>query len=164
MHHQFVDFHHIDLLDRRVAAEFPHRTTVAGTDHQNLFDARVGRHGNMGNHFVVNVLVFFGYHQQTVQRHNASELHGIKHVNSLEFALHTGKLLVNANGEPDVIRVIFGIPDVHIKTPFTLPFGLGFFDQFSCHMLRCQCKAQHLRTGMLQFMFQIRLVVCKLLA
>ena len=31
-------------------------------------------------------------------------------------------------------------------------------------MLRCQCKAQHLQTGMLQFMFQIRLVVCKLLA
>ena len=141
MHYQLVDFHHVDLLNGGITAQLPHRAAVTGANDQNLFDVRVGRHGNVGNHFVVDVLVFFGYHQQSVQRHNASEFHRVKHVDSLKFALHTGKLPVNANGEPDVIRVIFGIPDVHIKTPFTLPFPLGFLDQFSCHMLRCQCKA-----------------------
>ena len=106
------------MFNGGVAAKLSHRTAVSCADNQDVSNAWIGCHWNVCNHFVIDIFILFGQHQQTIQCHNTSELDRFKNVNALKIALHTGKLAVNPKGKPDVVCMIFGIPDIHKQTPF----------------------------------------------
>ena len=86
LHDLLVDLHHIDALDGGVARQLAHRAAVPRADHKHLFDARVGGHRQVHDHFVIHVLVLFGGHHIAVQDQKASKFLGFKDVDLLKLA------------------------------------------------------------------------------
>ncbi len=99
LHHQGIDFHHVDVFRFRVADQLPDHSAVSGADHQHLPDAGVDSHGHMGDHLVINEFILFRQHHITVQSQKTAELRGIEHIDSLILTFSAVDLPVHADGK-----------------------------------------------------------------
>ena len=113
LHYQRVDLHHVDGLDFGIPDQLPHHAAVTGADDQNLFYVGMHSHGNVGNHLVVDELILFREHHIAVQREEAAEFRGLKHVNALEFTFAAIELTVYPNGELHIGGLGFREPEIH---------------------------------------------------
>ena len=113
LHHQFVDFHQVDVLDLMVPGQLPHHAAVAGADNQHPPGVGMNRHGHVDHHFVVNKLILFCQHHIAVQSEKPAELFGVEHVDALELALSGVKLPVYLNGKFHAGGMAFREPKLH---------------------------------------------------
>jgi hypothetical protein len=71
----------------RISAQFTDRSAIPGPDDQHPFDIRIGCHRYMDDHIVINELIFFCYHHQSVKREKLAKFFGMENINALKFAL-----------------------------------------------------------------------------
>ena len=64
--YHLINFRNVNMFDGRIAYQFPNRSAVPCSNDQNVPNVRVGCHRNMGNHFMIDVLIFLCQHQQTI--------------------------------------------------------------------------------------------------
>ncbi|MOA36336.1 hypothetical protein D3C78_1578510 [compost metagenome] len=98
--------------DRGVAQDLSDRPAVPAADHQHALRGGMGRHRDVGDHLVVNVLIALGRHDQPVERQHAAELVRVEDGDILELGLPLEKGFLHLEGQAG-LAVLFGIPEIH---------------------------------------------------
>jgi hypothetical protein len=114
---QAVDLAEDGLLHLRVLDDFANTAAVAAADHQYLLRLRMGEEGRMHDHVVVDELVALGHHHQPVEEHHAPVFEGLDDVELLEFALAGEERPAGLEGDADVFRMFFRVPEIHVLPP-----------------------------------------------
>ncbi len=110
---QAVDLAEDRLLDFRMLDDLADAAAVAAADHQHLFRRRMGEQGGMGDHVVIDEFVALGDHHQAVEEHHAAVVQRLDDVELLELALAGEQAPARLQGNADVFRVFFRVPEVH---------------------------------------------------
>ncbi len=124
---ELVDLDEVDMADAGIAHELAHGTAVAATDDEYVAYVRVDAERHVGDHLVVDELVFFREHHVAVEREEAAEFLGVEDIDALEFTAARVELTVDLDGEFDVRRVELAEPEFHgIPPSLWMSVGKGF--------------------------------------
>ena len=98
------------MLDLRITGQFPDHAAISGSDDQHAFYVWMHCHGNMGDHFMIDELVFFRHHKISVKDKNPAKFRRFKDINPLEFTLRGIKMSIHPYGEFHIGGMRLGKP------------------------------------------------------
>ena len=105
-----IYLHHVDVLDVFEAGQLADSSAVARAYYKNAFYIGIRRHRNVGYHLVIDVLVLFRQHDESVKHQYPAKLVAVENIYLLIAALLAVDVLFYLYGEPYVVRMVLCKP------------------------------------------------------